>query len=104
MKTLDSVEYNEELLSKVKSAPIIKENYINLVKDFEKLYKDVLLQELPDEIPDSHLSKTKTDLLCAYLWGSYNACYTQSLFRRNFNLPKEQMEAIIKPKKPSIIV
>ena len=104
MKTLDQVEYDSNLLLNVKSLPVIKENFNNIVKDFERTYKAVLINEIPDEVPDEHLSKTKTDLLCAYCYGAFVSCDMKSNFRMNFKLPIEELTKLQTPKKPSIIV
>jgi len=108
VKTLDQVEYNQETLKTVRGLPVIKENYTHIVKDFERIYMHVLTQELPDEVPDEHLSKTKTDLLCAYLYGAYVSCDMKSMFRQNFKLPEKSLKDLLatdkKIIKPSIIL
>lgn len=78
--------------------PLIKCNFDYILSDFERVYKEVLNQEMPENIPEEHLRQLKSDIFTAFCHGIKEATHMESAFRQNFTLPPEIMEQLAKPK------
>ena len=81
------VGYSEELIANVKNHPIIRENFDNLLKDFEFIYVGFLHQEY--ELNAEQLLQLKGDLLFAFAMGAIAACDLNTNFRIGFKTPEE---------------
>lgn len=89
---LSEVSYVGEKLERLQGNELIEVNLQAIIRDFEKKYSDVFEQEMPEEIPESHLKNLKSDLLTAFAYGMEQATDTKSEFRKHFKLPKKVME------------
>ena len=95
---MSEVEIKTDVKERLKKHPLIEVNYKSLIMDFNIIYKDVLDQDHPEEMPKHHLEEIKSNLFSAFCYGAVSATDTSSNFRRNFNLPKDVMEKISKKK------
>lgn len=92
---LKDAPYNPETNKKLREHELIDVNFGALIDDFERVYAEVLKQELP--LPAEHAGKIKSDLFAAFCRGAVVATDTTSAFRKNFNLPNSVIEAMNKP-------
>ena len=97
MKMKD-VSYNQEKIELLFKFPIIKANLELLKIDFEGAYDTALNTDMPEEVPETHLESLKSDLFTAFCHGARLATYTDSNYRRGFNLPTEVMDEMRKSK------
>ena len=86
MKPID-VKYNQEQLDNIKRHPVMRDNFDNLLKDFETHYVGFLNQDFP--LQEEQLSQLKGDLLTAFAFGATAACDMNSHFRLGFRIPEE---------------
>ena len=100
MKMID-VDYLQEKIELLFKFPIVKANLEMLKLDFEEAYKTALETEMPEEVPETHLQTLKSDLFTAFCHGARIATYTDSNYRKQFNLP---LEIVDEMKKSKIIV
>ena len=82
-----TVKYNEETLSNIKKHPLARDNFENILKDFEFLYDGFLSQEF--DLLEEQIAQLKGDLLTAFAMGVTNASDLNSNFRIGFRLPEE---------------
>ena len=92
MKVRDC-SYDQETLQSTITRPLIRDNFVNILDDFEFLYRGFLDQDLP--LQESQISQLKSDLLVAFCNGVQIGMDINSCFRIKFVTPLEYQE---KPK------
>jgi len=83
----NEVEYTQEIVTAIKAHPLSRDNYENIIKDFEFVYREFLGQDFPLEV--DQVSRLKSDLLNAFSLGIVAASDLNSHYRIGFRLPDE---------------
>jgi hypothetical protein len=95
-KSLKEVNYDADVLEKLSANPVIRDNIVAIIEDFEFLYDKVLDQE--HALNDQQLSQVKSDWFAAWCYGLVSGMDAESNFRVRFKTPVELM-----PKESPII-
>lgn len=98
MKPKD-VSYNEEQILNIKKHPVMRDNFDNILKDFELHYAGFLDQDFP--LVEEQLAQLKGDLFTAFAFGVTAASDLNSHFRIGFRIPDE---LVFKKQKSEIIL
>ena len=94
---MKDVSYFGEKIEELKKHPILRDNLISIIEDFELAYKGTMDSKF--NLEEHQIAQIKTDLLTAFAYGCVVATDSNSNFRKRFKLPVEMdpSKKIIQP-------